>query len=89
MDSTTPRGIGGVGIYFKMSEDGAFVVSDIASSGSAFKEGTVQKNDVLVYVNYENVEGRHLSYIKSLVLGPVGSLISMGFRRPQGNHDFM
>jgi C-terminal processing protease CtpA/Prc len=71
----------GVGIFFKLNESKHPVVESLLPSGSADRAGGIEVGDVLVKVGNVLCERLSMDRIRTLVCGPLGSYVSMAFRR--------
>ena len=81
----------GVGIFFQQDVGGFVVVKTIVKGGSAERDGNVQIGDRLLSVDDRSVAGESLHVLRSLILGPQGSVVKMKFARlgsNGGTHDF-
>jgi hypothetical protein len=81
----------GVGIFFQQDVGGFVVVKTIVKGGSAERDGTVQIGDRILSVDDRSVAGESLPVLRSLILGPQGSVVKMKFARLGSNgatHDF-
>jgi C-terminal processing protease CtpA/Prc len=45
------------------------------------REGTVQVGDIIKFVDGQSVEKSELSVLRALVLGEVGTFVTLGFER--------
>lgn len=77
-----PVGGSGIGIKAERSDAG-YVVTHLKRKGVAEQDGTLKVGDLLVTVDGVDVASS-LSALPSLVLGPVGTAITIGFRRDPG-----
>ena len=73
--------LAGVGIFFKQNESKHPVVESLLPTGSAERAGGVEVGDVLIKVGNVLCERLSMERIRSLVCGPIGSYVSMAFRR--------
>eukprot|EP00288_Rhodomonas_lens_P020448 CAMPEP_0177691916 /NCGR_PEP_ID=MMETSP0484_2-20121128/1568_1 /TAXON_ID=354590 /ORGANISM="Rhodomonas lens, Strain RHODO" /LENGTH=714 /DNA_ID=CAMNT_0019202585 /DNA_START=158 /DNA_END=2299 /DNA_ORIENTATION=+ len=75
----------GVGILFVEEEDpSGFVrvtVKALIEGGSAEKTGMVKAGDMVVRVGNQDVIGKPLSILRSMIPGPIGSYCRLGFLR--------
>ena len=69
----------GIGVSI-MEVNGKVIVVSPIEGGSAEKAG-IRPNDIIFYVNGENVTGKSISYIQSLILGEEGTDVNVGFIR--------
>ncbi len=69
----------GIGVSIIQSGGRVVVVAPI-KDGPAEKAG-VLPNDIISFVNGEDVSGRSLEYIQSLIMGEEGTSVSVGFTR--------
>eukprot|EP00285_Hemiselmis_virescens_P012972 CAMPEP_0173406500 /NCGR_PEP_ID=MMETSP1356-20130122/64739_1 /TAXON_ID=77927 ORGANISM="Hemiselmis virescens, Strain PCC157" /NCGR_SAMPLE_ID=MMETSP1356 /ASSEMBLY_ACC=CAM_ASM_000847 /LENGTH=817 /DNA_ID=CAMNT_0014367507 /DNA_START=58 /DNA_END=2511 /DNA_ORIENTATION=- len=74
----------GVGLYFltKEKERGVVYVKDIIAGRSADREGTVQVGDVIQSVDGQSVANMSMDQLRAMVVGEVGTFVSMAFERP-------
>jgi hypothetical protein len=75
----------GVGIFFQQDVGGFVVVKTIVKGGSAERDGTVQIGDRILSVDDRSVAGESLPVLRSLILGPQGSVVKMKFARQGSN----
>ena len=75
----------GVGILFVEEEDpSGFVrvtVKALIEGGSAEKTGQVKSGDMVVRVGNQDVIGKPLSILRTMIPGPIGSYCKLGFLR--------
>jgi len=72
----------GIGITFKKLESGLFFVGKITSGGPAARMGTqIQVQDILYKVDNAEVKGWDYKELANRIKGPVGSIVTMHFRR--------
>jgi len=65
----------------------AVYVADIVPDSSAEACGQIQRDDILQAIgNMEIVPGHTLEEVRSRILGPVGTTVTMSFRRPGGQY---
>merc|ERR1712159_504160 len=83
-----PQETRGVGITFDQEATpfGGFrvYVKSLQSGASADRSGRVRKSDTLGRVNGVDVFGRPIAFLRSLIPGPSGSAVRLGFRRNDG-----
>ena len=77
----TPEQLAGVGIFFKHNESKLPVVESLLPAGSAERTGGIEIGDVLVKVGNVLCERLPMERIRTLVCGPLGSYVSLAFRR--------
>jgi hypothetical protein len=75
----------GVGIFFQQDVGGFVVVKTIVKGGSAERDGTVFVGDRILSVDDRSVAGESLPVLRSLILGPQGSVVKMKFARQGSN----
>jgi len=66
----------GIGISMTPHENGVRVVSVFDYSSASF--AGLQTNDIIVSVNGESIKGKSLSYIASIVKGPINTKVNIG-----------
>lgn len=75
----------GVGILFVEEEDpSGFVrvtVKALIEGGSAERTGMVRSGDMVVRVGNQDVIGKPLSVLRTMIPGPIGSYCRLGFLR--------
>ena len=75
----------GVGILFVEEEDpSGFVrvtVKALIEGGSAERTGMVRAGDMVVRVGNQDVIGKPLSVLRTMIPGPIGSYCRLGFLR--------
>lgn len=72
----------GIGVTFKKLESGLFFVGKISSGGPAARMGTqIQIQDILYKVDGAEVKGWDYKELANRIKGPVGSIVTMHFRR--------
>ena len=80
-----PCGSAGVGILFVEEEDpSGFVrvtVKALIEGGSAERTGMVRAGDMVVRVGNQDVIGKPLSVLRTMIPGPIGSYCRLGFLR--------
>ena len=80
-----PCGCAGVGILFVEEEDpSGFVrvtVKALIEGGSAERTGMVRAGDMVVRVGNQDVIGKPLSVLRTMIPGPIGSYCRLGFLR--------
>ena len=89
LTKSSPRGLAGTGACFLLDPHGSLVfrVAAPASSASeAAAEGLLKEGDVLVKVDGEDMQGKHISELASRLLGPPNTTVRLTFRR--GNSSF-
>ena len=78
-------GSAGVGILFVEEEDpSGFVrvtVKALIEGGSAERTGMVRAGDMVVRVGNQDVIGKPLSVLRTMIPGPIGSYCRLGFLR--------
>lgn len=74
----------GVGINFRISDNGDLVINDIVPGGPADRTGKLRIGDELIRVDGRFVRGRPASQIAPKVLGPAGTIVELAFKRSQG-----
>ncbi len=81
-------GFGGIGVRFRMREDGARVSRVFAQSPAA-KAG-IQKNDLITHVQGKPIGGLEARRVRGKMRGAIGSLIALQIRRGDDAkvHDF-
>jgi hypothetical protein len=81
----TPRtGTAGTGACFLLNPQGCMVFTMAAPASSALEavsSGLLKKGDVLIKVDDEDVQGRHISELASKLLGHPGTTVKLTFRR--------
>ena len=81
-----PRpGQAGVGIFFQHEKGKHIYVASMVPAGMASRDGRIRVDDELVGINNYAIDTRSsLESVRDLVLGPVGTYLSLSFRRPGG-----
>ena len=83
--SSAPHGSAGVGILFVEEKDpSGFVrvtVKALIEGGSAERTGMVRAGDMVVRVGNQDVIGKPLSVLRTMIPGPIGSYCRLGFLR--------
>jgi len=69
------------GIGVSIVEIGGKVIVVQPIAGGAAEKAGIRPNDVIFYVNGENVEGKPTSYVQKLILGEEGTVVNVGFIR--------
>jgi len=79
----------GVGLWFYQKEQDRDVVyvKQIFKGRSADREGTVQVGDVIKSVDGQGVETMTMDQLRAMVVGEVGTFVSMAFERPDEASD--
>eukprot|EP00961_Rhodomonas_salina_P108522 1460850-Rhodomonas_salina.1 len=72
---------GGIGIRFKLCEDGTFLICHVAKGGAASKSGQVHVGDVIHDVNGVDVRGLTLEDVGRLTKGPPGTTVIIALER--------
>ncbi|MCL6454818.1 MAG: S41 family peptidase [Alicyclobacillus sp.] len=76
----------GIGVTIQQADNGAEIVSVLNNSPA--KQAGLHPRDVIVQVNGKNVEKMTVQQISNLVVGPVGSTVTIGVLRP-GDADIL
>lgn len=73
----------GVGLFFQQTKDqkDRVYVKTVVKGGSADREGSVQIGDVIVAVDGQVVEDSDLVLLRALILGEVGTFVTLEFER--------
>jgi len=84
-DHRTGERMAGVGIFFQQETDSWIYVASIVPNSSADRCGLIKPDDELVRVdNVEISPHESLEDVRTLILGPPGSYVSLFFRRAGG-----
>jgi len=71
----------GVGVVLVQVSGGAVCVKSVNKGGPAYLSGQIQRGDVLYAIDGQKVLGWDVERVKPLILGPVGSQITISFQR--------
>ena len=71
----------GIGIVFQIAPDGGFYIKSMELGGSADECGLLEEGDCLISVNSRKAFGVPPDVVTRLIIGPVGTPISVKFRR--------
>jgi C-terminal processing protease CtpA/Prc len=78
------EGVGGqcgVGVVIQQQRDGAYVVTAVTEGSPAGRSGFVRRHDVIESIDNQSIKGLSMDRVRPLVLGPMGSTVSLGLRR--------
>mmetsp|Transcript_51712 Transcript_51712/g.121322 ORF Transcript_51712/g.121322 Transcript_51712/m.121322 type:complete len:154 (+) Transcript_51712:360-821(+) len=59
-------------------------VYDVVNGTSAWECGRIEKGDQLIGINGNPVSGNKLAHVKPLIVGRIGSTVTLSFRRKYG-----
>mmetsp|Transcript_26057 Transcript_26057/g.65798 ORF Transcript_26057/g.65798 Transcript_26057/m.65798 type:complete len:414 (+) Transcript_26057:67-1308(+) len=74
-------GLIGVGIVFQPTEDGTLYVKKLKQGEPAQRSGLIHPGDCLCEINGRDVFRQPVDTVKSLIMGPPGSTVRLGFHR--------
>mmetsp|Transcript_46717 Transcript_46717/g.95542 ORF Transcript_46717/g.95542 Transcript_46717/m.95542 type:complete len:422 (+) Transcript_46717:63-1328(+) len=72
----------GVGIIFRSDASGALYVRQMQDGGPAAESGQVRVGDCIVEVDAVDVFRKPIATFTNLMLGPPGTIVTLGFKRP-------
>lgn len=76
------EGLCGVGVVLTTDADGSLKVASLVPGGPAERSGRVLQGDEIAAIDAHPVAGAALSQLAAALLGPEGSVVLMGVRRP-------
>uniref|UniRef100_A0A7S0VDF8 PDZ domain-containing protein n=1 Tax=Hemiselmis tepida TaxID=464990 RepID=A0A7S0VDF8_9CRYP len=74
----------GIGLTFKRDKEKGYVVKRVVPGGPSYLDGGVQPGDTFLEVDGVSVRGKTPEELTRLVLGPVGSSVSLMVSRGGG-----
>jgi C-terminal processing protease CtpA/Prc len=71
--------IAGVGLFFVQGANkGACVVDEVIPGSAAHGHGGIEVGDTLVSVDGNGVQGKDLSEVRNMIVGPLGTQVTLG-----------
>ncbi len=81
------QGIDGVGIVLEFHTEDLPVVQNLISGKAAHACGKISIGDRLVCVGSQSTENKSFNQIRDLIVGPVGSKVTLRFRGASGEYE--
>mmetsp|Transcript_25308 Transcript_25308/g.83655 ORF Transcript_25308/g.83655 Transcript_25308/m.83655 type:complete len:434 (+) Transcript_25308:126-1427(+) len=81
LSTTASSAQAGVGIVFQPTDDGTLFVKRFLEGSPAERSGLIHPGDCLCEVNGKDVFRQPMDYVKSLLMGPPGTTVRLGFHR--------
>jgi hypothetical protein len=76
--------IAGVGLFFVQRINGTCIVDEIIPGSSVAADGRIRVGDMLLSVDGLPVSGKDLAEIRNMIVGPIGTKVSLELQRDKG-----